>query len=140
MIAEKAVLRPVFTVRSERTSWHRTAEGVDVEFALDRGEIIAGGNKSSLCELEIELKQGAPRDLFDVARVLSESSRLRPTVFAKSDRGYRLLDETWGKPARAKAAPLFRADDAAHGVPRHRAFLRAALHAERGSRAPPAGQ
>jgi inorganic triphosphatase YgiF len=106
VIAEKAVLRPVFTVRSERTSWQRHAEGVDVEFSLDRGEIFAGGAKTSLCELEIELKQGAPRDLFDVARVLSESARLRPTVFTKSERGYRLLDETWGKPARARAAPL----------------------------------
>ncbi|HWA20934.1 MAG TPA: CHAD domain-containing protein [Caulobacterales bacterium] len=106
VIAEKAVLRPVFTVRSERTSWQRSAEGVDVEFALDRGEIVAGGNTTSLCELEIELKQGAPRDLFDVARVLSESARLRPTAFTKDERGYRLLDESWGKPARAKPAPL----------------------------------
>lgn len=106
VIAEKAVLRPVFTVRSERMTWQRNAEGVDVEFALDRGEIFAGGAKTSLCELEIELKQGAPRDLFDVARALSESNRLRPTVFTKDERGYRLLDETWGKPARGKPAPL----------------------------------
>lgn len=106
VVAAKAALRPVFTVRSERTTWERRADGVDVEFALDRGEIVAGGAKTALCELEIELKRGAPRDLFDVARALAESARLRPTVFTKDERGYRLLDETWGKPARAKAAPL----------------------------------
>lgn len=104
--ADKAVLRPVFMVRSERRTWSRSAQGVDVEFALDRGEIVAGGNKTQLCELEIELKHGAPRDLFDIARVLSESAWLRPTTFTKDERGYRLLDETWGKPVRAKPAPL----------------------------------
>ncbi len=106
IIADKAVLRPVFMVRSERRTWSRSAQGVDVEFALDRGEIVAGGNKAELCELEIELKHGAPRDLFDIARALSESAWLRPTTFTKDERGYRLLDETWGKPARAKPAPL----------------------------------
>ena len=41
-----------------------------VEVALDRGAVSADGYGSPICELELELKSGAPSLLFDLARDL----------------------------------------------------------------------
>jgi inorganic triphosphatase YgiF len=102
----KRAFRPVFTVTSERTTWTGAAEGVNVEFALDRGEIAAGRATSALHELEIELKQGTTKNLFGLARRLAALGRLRPTNLTKDERGYRLLEESWDHAARQGPAPV----------------------------------
>jgi inorganic triphosphatase YgiF len=99
-------LRPVFTVKSERTTWSAQADGADIEFALDRGEIAAGGATSTLCELEVELKQGPTKNLFDLGRRLVLLAKLRPTTFTKDERGYRLLEERWDQAVHASRAPV----------------------------------
>jgi inorganic triphosphatase YgiF len=107
--AGKAAFRPVFTVKSERTTWNSEAGGAAVEVALDRGHIVAGGHTSTLCELEIELKQGSAKDLFALGRRLAALAALRPTTFTKDERGYRLLDESWGRAVHARSAPITQA-------------------------------
>src|SRR5262249_18306791 len=97
---------PVFTVKGERTTWTGASHGVDVEFALDRGEIAAGKATSALCELEVELKKGPAKNLFELGRQLVAMAQLRATTFTKDERGYRLLEESWGQAVRHGAAPV----------------------------------
>ncbi|MGE3303413.1 MAG: CHAD domain-containing protein [Hyphomonadaceae bacterium] len=103
---KKLTLEPVFSVHSERTTWLDSADGGEVEFALDLGEITAGGRSSLLCELEIELKRGGARRLFEAGRRIADAAGVHPTVLTKDDRGYRLLDDSWGRPARARQPAL----------------------------------
>ena len=104
--AGKDAFRPVFTVRAERTSWNGKTGETAIEVALDRGEIVAGGQTSALNALEIELKDGATDGLFNLARRVSALADLRPTIFTKGERGYRLLDESWGRAVRAEPVAL----------------------------------
>lgn len=84
-------LKPIFTTRMRRTRRLIHESDGDVEAALDRGSIEAGGRATQMCELELELKSGSPRALFDLARRLAESEFLRLSFETKAERGFRLL-------------------------------------------------
>src|SRR5665213_904949 len=60
----EVVLRRVFTTTVRRTSWlWRDGSGI-VEASLDQGEIRAQNRRARICEVELELKSGAPGVLF----------------------------------------------------------------------------
>jgi inorganic triphosphatase YgiF len=83
-------LAPVFTTRVERTvRLVRVGEAV-IEAALDRGELSAEGRRAPVCELELELKSGPARALFDLARDLAKRVPLRLSLVSKAERGYGL--------------------------------------------------
>ena len=65
-----AALRPVFRTRIERTVYRLSDAGSAVEVALDDGEIEAPSRWAAVHELELELKEGDPADLFRLARSL----------------------------------------------------------------------
>ena len=46
-------LRPVFETRVERTIYQLKRNGSDIEVALDRGEVDAGGRQTAIHELEL---------------------------------------------------------------------------------------
>lgn len=101
-------IAPVFAVDVERRSWNLPWEEALVELVLDRGEVVAGGRREAICEIELELKRGEPRALFALARRIDAIAPLRLGVLNKAERGYRLL----GPPAGAlKAAPVALAGD-----------------------------
>jgi len=85
-------IAPVFEVDVERRTWHVHESGADIELVLDRGEVIAGDRRSPICEVELELKSGAPAALFAFARKLDAVAPMRLAVLTKSQRGYALLD------------------------------------------------
>ena len=83
-------LTPVFTTEFRR-ELRTFADGETVIRAmLDQGWIRAGGAEEPLCELELELDAGAPRDLYQLALRLSEALPLWPEDRSKAERGYRL--------------------------------------------------
>jgi triphosphatase len=82
---------PAFEVHVERRSWEITQDEAMIECALDRGEIVAGDQRVPICEIELELKRGAPSALFSLARRIDVVAPLRPGVLNKAERGYRLL-------------------------------------------------
>lgn len=89
--AHKA-LAPAFRVdvtRRERLVSYADAE---IELAADLGEIRNGRLAASICELELELKQGEPAALFDLARSLSAISPLYLSFEAKAAQGQAMLD------------------------------------------------
>jgi inorganic triphosphatase YgiF len=86
-LAEK--LQPVFTTRFRRTTWQLTdRDGNTIELALDQGDIQAGRRRLPICEIELELKGGSPRSLFELARELQSVLPFRLGDISKAARGY----------------------------------------------------
>jgi triphosphatase len=66
-------------------------QGSVIEVGIDRGEIRAGDKSTPLHEIELELKEGDPIVLWDVALRLLEIVPCRIETRSKADRGYRLV-------------------------------------------------
>lgn len=95
------------------SDFHRThglidRDGGEIEWAVDDGAIRAGGSVAPLCEIELELRRGPPGLLFDLAHRIADRLPVRIAVISKAERGYRLLDQTAGSPARAEPVALDR--------------------------------
>lgn len=104
LLNERHPLAPVFETVIDRTVWRLRQGASMVEVAVDEGRIVAGDRTCPITEVELELKQGSPSDLFALLHGLGEARALPLGVLAKSDRGYALLD---GKPpACFKAEPV----------------------------------
>ncbi|WP_295806975.1 CYTH and CHAD domain-containing protein [uncultured Nitratireductor sp.] len=97
--------------------------GAKAELAVDSGAIKAAGRSEPLNELEIELVEGHPADLYKTARLLLPDGAVRFSRFSKAARGFLLAQrghiEPPAKPRKAKSVPLNRKDapsDAARGI------------------------
>jgi len=104
-------LEPVCETVMRRTALQLARDtGTRAELAIDVGEIHAGEQSASLREAEIELIDGNPRDLFDIAKVLLPDSGWRFSRLSKGARGYLLAEEGRVEPVlaprNAKAVPL----------------------------------
>ena len=85
---------PVFVTDVARTKrMLALGEGTLVEAAIDEGEVRAGDRHARLCEVELELKDGAAGPLFRLAADLAERAALRLGPDSKSERGYALLTD-----------------------------------------------
>ncbi len=102
----KGHLDAAFTVTVERTAFMLREGLSNIEAALDRGTIEANGRTLPVCEFELELKDGSPADLFTVVRRLVADLPLWPSLTSKAERGFRLLDGSWGNPVKQKPAAL----------------------------------
>lgn len=90
-------LTPVFAANVKRVIRLVERDGAVIEAALDQGELLADERRAAVSELELELKAGAPRVLFDLARDLAAHAPLRLSLVSKAERGYALaLDEPDG--------------------------------------------
>lgn len=99
-----AAIAPQFVSDIMRTTRMIDADGSRIEAAMDRGVIRAGARAEAVCELELELKEGSARALFDLARRLDEIVPVRLGVRSKAERGYALAA---GRCERAiKAEPI----------------------------------
>lgn len=89
--SHQARLMPVFSTRFRReTRLYSPAPDIRILIMIDIGEVAAGERSVPLRELELELQQGEPRDLLNLARQLSETLPLLPCDISKAERGYRL--------------------------------------------------
>ncbi|PRB84291.1 inorganic triphosphatase [Pseudomonas sp. MYb185] len=95
---DKLTLLPVFTTDFQRTKallrWERDGETVEVEAALDQGQVLADGRQEPICELELELRSGPIAALLELAAALAADVPLMPCDISKAERGYRLFDPT----------------------------------------------
>lgn len=83
-------LRPVFETNFERSMALIRQHDSEIELAIDQGEIVAGDQRKALCEIELELKSGDPKDLFELA---DRIARMVPVVLSdvsKAEQGYRV--------------------------------------------------
>ena len=107
-------IRPIFTTDFTRTTWQFKIDGALIEAALDQGEIYAGRRKLPVCEIELELKHGNPRILFDCALALLEDIPLLPEHRSKAERGYALYLRNAAQPV--TASPLVLESTASAGL------------------------
>jgi inorganic triphosphatase YgiF len=93
---DKSGLQPIFTTDFVREraeiAWGRGKAKVVIEVALDLGKVLAGDSEEEICELELELRQGEPAALLELAAELAAELPLMPCDISKAERGYRLFD------------------------------------------------
>ena len=93
---DKHQLKPIFTTDFTRDyadiAWERGKSRAVVEAALDQGAVLAGEHQEAICELELELREGEPADLLELAEQLAADLPLMPCDISKAERGYRLHD------------------------------------------------
>lgn len=83
-------IAPIFEVQINRQIWVVQEDETLIEVALDRGEVIAGDRRVSICEIELELKAGVCSTLFAWARKIDAMAPVYLGVLSKAERGYRL--------------------------------------------------
>jgi inorganic triphosphatase YgiF len=85
------LLEEVFANHSKRSTWMvELPEGAQVECALDLGELKRGDRSVPVRELELEVKQGDPACLYELARQVHEAQPVRIENASKAERGYAL--------------------------------------------------
>ncbi|QQE88417.1 inorganic triphosphatase [Azotobacter chroococcum] len=93
---DKTLLQPIFSTDFVREKadlvWQRDEQRIAVEAALDLGRVVAGPCAEEICELELELREGEPAALLELALALAADLPLMPCDISKAERGYRLFD------------------------------------------------
>jgi inorganic triphosphatase YgiF len=116
-------LKPVFETRIRRTTRRLVpARGEEIAFEIDVGEVAAGRRRKPVCEVELELKAGPPRCLYDLARRMLDTAPIRVVADTKSDVGYRLLERQpagWRKAVPVVLPAEASAEDALAAVVSH---------------------
>ena len=106
-------LAPVFATDVTRSVRHVAAgDGVagTVELALDEGEIRAGERGEPIAEIEVELTEGSPAAVFQVADGLVGAGATRLLAGSKAARGYALAAGTGPAWVKAEKPALGRED------------------------------
>jgi len=105
--ASAEALAPLFSTEFRRTALQvRLPDGGRAELAFDLGEIRAGGAVAAISEIEIELLEGRPAEVFALARQLCRLAPLRIGNRSKAERAFALLAPIEPAPKYASALAL----------------------------------
>ena len=99
-------LDPRFTVEVSRTTVPISFAGGTIEGALDQGVIRARNVALPIDEFELELKAGEDSSVLALARALARDVPLVLTFATKAERGYGVVDLSWGRPTKDIALDL----------------------------------
>ena len=94
-------LDPVFVTKVRRRAQRLEQLGSVVEIAFDEGSIEAGEHREALAEIELEMKGGDPRVLYDLGIELLDIAPLKISTQSKADRGYGLAFQMEPKAVKA---------------------------------------
>lgn len=83
-------LLPVCSASFHRIAILVTQPDCVLEIALDKGSLSGGDKTIALCEVEVELKEGAPQAAVSFARVLAQLYNLTPEKHSKFRRAHAL--------------------------------------------------
>jgi inorganic triphosphatase YgiF len=83
-------LKAIFETSVHRITLPICMNGSEIELAVDRGKLVAGRRSTLIEELELELKQGRPNDLFRLAKSVERNSAAELYLETKAERGYSL--------------------------------------------------
>ena len=78
--------------------------GARIEAAFDEGVILVGERSRPLCEVELELKSGEPREFYECAAHVADSLPLVLDMVSKAERAFHFSRET--APAPVKMRPV----------------------------------
>lgn len=84
-------ISPLFTTNFLRKVWMYEKDGTSIELVVDQGHVSTEESKIDLLELELELKHGEPKALFDVAHSIASQCPVLMSDISKAERGYGLL-------------------------------------------------
>ncbi len=87
-------LKPVFETRIERTAYHLNGSDTAIAVSVDEGQIVGTDSSCPVSEIELELEQGSPTELFKIARAINDVVPAQLDVKSKSERGYALIENT----------------------------------------------
>jgi len=88
----KDQLQVVFVTDFMRETWQIKSEQQHIELALDEGEIRVNDKWiEPILEVELEIKNGEPAGLVELAKELRKTIDLKPFDASKAKRGYRLF-------------------------------------------------
>jgi len=100
-------LRPVFVTDIRRTAQPLAfADGTRATLCLDAGEIRAGRKRAPVTEIEIELVQGEPGQMHELALSLAADLPVAMAQTSKAERGYALASPAPREPVRARKLEL----------------------------------
>jgi inorganic triphosphatase YgiF len=99
---DETQLAPVFTADVQRRRQIIKHDGARIEAALDIGRIVCGSRHANICELELELKDGAPAALADAALAMLQTAPAHLQTAGKAARGFRLLSDVPPAPVYAQ--------------------------------------
>lgn len=99
-------IRPVFVTDFTRNRRMLAYQGAQIELSIDQGEISTEHKKIPLCELELELKSGDPKVLFDLALAIHEIVPCELEAISKAEQGYRLFGGYTAQPQKALPVEL----------------------------------
>jgi triphosphatase len=112
-------LRPVFVTDVDRTTLPLTfADGTRAALCLDSGEIRAGRRRAPLSEIEIELVEGEPGALYELALTLAADLPVAVAQASKAERGYALANPSPFKPVRARKLSIAAEASVGHALAR----------------------
>jgi inorganic triphosphatase YgiF len=101
----RQALKPIFTTDVSRTEWQLAYESSKIELALDMGKLLIHAQtdkktavESGISEIELELKQGKPSDVFALAIALQHDIALTIENTSKAEYGYVHFRSTPFKP------------------------------------------
>ena len=83
-------LQPVFVTDFSRNSRMLSWQGAEIELCMDQGEISTEHAHTPICELELELKSGEPRQLFELALEILDIAPFELESVSKAEQGFRL--------------------------------------------------
>lgn len=105
----RKLLREAFVTDFSRNVRVLEFGGAEIELCMDEGEVRAGKRAFPICELELELKSGEPRQLFGLALALLDVVPFELETVSKAERGYRLLAGYEEAPVKAAVLKLDKA-------------------------------
>ena len=108
ILGRKDELQPLFTSAVTRRTYLVQQGSSRIEVALDSGRITAAADDRivPICEVELELKDGAAGDVFALAHAIAALVPLRLGVRSKAERGYALAAGTHDRVRKAEPVPL----------------------------------
>ena len=104
--ARRDQLEAVFTTDFHRQIWHIPFGESLIELAIDRGHIESRGQRTAICEVELELISGQVDDIFGLTRQLQNDIALHPAIASKAERGYQLFLDEPLRPFKARLPPI----------------------------------
>jgi len=103
-------LHPVFVTDFFRTSRMLDFHGSKIELCIDHGMISIEHRSLPICELELELKSGEPRQLFELALKILEIVPVELEAVSKAEKGYRMLSGYTVQPVKSVAPTIAKTD------------------------------
>ena len=102
-------LAPLFRTEVDRRTFDLApGPATRIEAAIDTGALVGAPSDRTepISEVELELKEGKPAALYDVALHLLETAPLRLALDSKAERGYRLVEGGRHPPEVVRAPPI----------------------------------